>query len=413
MRCRINKRKCISITFILCVFLFFFRLACRDLPFSKFYVESGNIQRDVMLINEKLSLEAQKLVNDQLLHSDRSGTTNLTRFDLVIGVITMKRKFNKTAYLGDTGYLTQTVARILSIMKTDRSADFKNKAFFICNVNSIPQQHTEAMNLSPYISVISKYVNETSYSNAGKTTNVSDVHEKQRHDYTYCLRKAAEKYETNFVLMIEDDVLLDDDSIFTLNHLFKTRILNDHKDLDGGVTTKKWLSVKFYFPIKWSGYGYDVDKMIELVGIGIVGGYLAALVSHFLSGLRFRSIVFSHLYRSFAVGALTCIAMAIVVGRVHLHAFRRSSPYLHRAVPAPDCCILAVLYPTSAIDPLTNYLDNIINISTPVDLAISKFGRIHEMSQYLIEPNICKHIGYVSTLIPKGLIFAKEFLSSR
>lgn len=398
--------------FYIAVFAILLPWFCQNLPYSKYFTSERNsisIVKKAIEQNDQRLLEARAFLNDFDFNrfklkddNDNSNDLMMTTLDLVIGVITMNRETKTT---GQLGYLTQTISRLLSIVSTDRSEDFKSKILFICNIESIPDNHDEAMKLSTEFLVFSRFENRTK--NFDELNRNEDVFEKEKDDYVFCL-KQAEKFLSNYILMIEDDVLLNVDSLFTLNHLLRTQILND--DNNAGVATDQLLYAKLYFPLKWQGYGNEADKIIELFGIAITSGSFVTIVSYLFSKLFHNRCANQSIYLSFTIAAATSVVMAMMIGRPYVRSWRSLSPFFHRAIDGPECCTQATLYPSSVIDDLVVYLSDLTcSIDFSIDLAISEFGKVNKMSRFLVDPNVCQHIGMISTVRSYAKL-AAEFL---
>lgn len=367
----------------LSIFFLFLPWLCRHWPHSRFFRSGVNDPEIVRQILHENDLRIS-IAQDSLHNYVKKPTSAEGPVDLVVAVITINRDSDS---VGQLGYLTQTVARVLSVVQNDRSEIFRNKIVFICNVDVKESQHSEAVYLSTVVRVISRFPNGTS---TATPQGKFDVFEKEKSDYVFCLRQAY-NYNPRYILMMEDDVLLNHDSFATLTHLLRSRV-DLRKD-----NLIPWLFTKLYYPEKWQGYGFEPDKIGELIGIALLGGTVLALLAFVLSSRRFTTK--TRISALFVVGAMTSTTVAVLVGRQHIQSWRRFSHYTHRLIRASDCCTQAVLYPDSVVEGLAEYLSGVVcSIDFSVDLAIDAFARTHSLRRHLVEPNLCRHIGFVSTV---------------
>lgn len=365
------------------VFFLFLPWLCRSWPYSKFFSSDPNNVEIVRQILNENNLRIS-IAQDFLRSYIKKTASAEEPVDLVVAVITINRDSDS---VGQLGYLTQTVARVLSVIQNDHSEIFRNKIVFICNVDAKGSQHSEAVYLSKVVTVVSRFPNGTVGSERQENFN---IFEKEKSDYVFCLRKAY-SYNPHYILMMEDDVLLNYNSFTTLTHLLRSRV-DPHED-----DPISWLFTKLYYPEKWQGYAYEPDKVGELIGIALLGGTVLALIAFKLYNRRCTTK--THISVLFVVGAMTSTVMAVLIGRPYIRSWRRFSPYTHRLVRAPDCCTQAVLYPTSVVEGLAEYLSEVVsNIDFSVDLAIDAFAHEHGLRRHLVEPNLCRHIGFVSTI---------------
>lgn len=304
--------------------------------------------------------------------------------DLAVAVITINRDSDS---VGQLGYLTQTVARVLSVIQNDQSEIFRNKIVFICDVDVQESQHSEAVYLSRFVRIVSRFPNGTL---GLKPQERFSIFEKEKSDYVFCLREAY-KYNPHYILMMEDDVMLNPNSFMTLTHLLRSRVvLREDNPIP-------WLFTKLYYPEKWQGYAYEPDKVGELIGIALLGGTVLAFFAFKLSNRRCTTK--TRISALFVVGAMTSTIIVVLIGRPYIQSWRSFLPYTHRLVRAPDCCTQAVLYPASIVEGLAKYLSEVVcNIDFSVDLAIDAFASEHGLRRHLVEPNLCRHIGFVSTI---------------
>lgn len=337
--------------------------------------------------NDRINFAEEFLRGDISRSSDVS---NGKQFDLVIVVITLNRESKNT---GKLRFLTQTVAHLMMLVKKDTSKLFEKKHVMICNVDEEGDEFSEAVSLSNIVQVVSEFANASE----ADDQEIIDVFEKEKVDYIFCLHQ-AQQYKPQYVLMIEDDVILEADSLETVEHLVNLRLSHaDHNRMDSEAA---WLFVKLYYPEKWQGYGYEQDKIGELVGIAALGGTLFVFITCVLFWpVRLRGLAGMHFLVMFWLGAATSVLTAYLVGRQYVQAWRHWSPYTHRLIPARGCCTQAVIYHSSIVDDLIRYMSDVrCNVDFGVDLVIDEFAETQRLGGYLVEPNVCRHIGFISSL---------------
>lgn len=320
------------------------------------------------------------------------------RYDLVIVVITTSREQNFTAeerQMYNLGYLTQTVARLLQIVDTDNTAAFRQKKLLMCSVDTQPKRFTEAADLSDHVQIVSRYQRPTAELHNVITDN---LYEKEKDDYVYCLR-AASRFSSPYYLVLEDDVLLDESAIESLYFVMS------YVDLFSAVD---WLFLKLYYPEKWSGYSRSWRTVVELVGYSVLGGSLCAGVIRLMSrSCRCRTMP---VWFWFVVGAVYTAMVCVSIGRQYVESWRHYLASTHQLVAAPGCCTQATLYPASVISDLCAHLSHVHSDQVfSVDIAVDGFAHIRGLKRYLIEPNVVKHIGLMSSL-PRKSKSAKHFL---
>jgi len=339
-------------------------------------------QNRVRLISARTYIRSLK--NDSLKRF-RVARPSKRQLDMVVGIVTMNRNQVVERSI-ELGYLTQTTAALLSaLLYGNKYKEFESIKVFVCNTDSI--RHVEAREMSRLVDLIVL---------TDRVARNPDKFEKEKDDYIFCLKQAG-KYQSRYMLLLHDDIILDIDAFETLNHLIRLRI-----------TDLNWLYIKLFYPEKWVGYSAETERLGELVGIGIIGGVIATLMKacylqYFSNQRHFR---FS--CRVFLVGFLTLSVAAYVIGRQYIRAWRHVSPYTHRLIEASGCCIPAVLYRAQQAAELAQYLPAIrATFDEPGDVFVDKFADMRDYRRYSVEPNIGRHIGYMSTHEVKN---ASEYL---
>ena len=257
----------------------------------------------------------------------------------------------------------------------------------MCSVDPQPQRFTEALQLSHYVQVVSRYHN----SSAKRQDVAGSVLEQEKDDYVYCL-KTVSRFASPYYLVVQDDVLLAERAIETVHFVM------NYFDL---FSTVDWLFVKLYYPEKWSGYSRSCETVVEVGGYSVLGGCLCTGVVWLISRQRRFSFNCRRLPAPFwfAVGAVFTASFCVSVGRQYVESWRENFASAHRLVAAPGCCTPAILYPAHIIPYLCSHLRRVQSDNDfPVDIAIDRFARDRRLRRYLVHPNVARHIGFVSSL---------------
>ena len=348
---------------------------CRDWPYSKYFQGEGNAKHIISAVHAQNDLR-KKIATSYFSTLDRKVNDGFYKYaeydesDIAVGVITMKREN------GNALYLTQTLAS--ADMSLKQNTSYKKPILFLCNVDPEPLKHQEAVDLAKY------FHSHAHYDDKGIKPD-QDRFEKEKEDYSFCLIKAL-SYQPKYVLLLEDDAQPRNNFFDNLKYLIDNRINHhSHYDEGSGDHLMDWFLVKLYYPEKWIGYGNEIDKIMELLALGCVGGILFYL--------------FIQLPQSFILGALYFIILAFLVGRQYFVHLRRISVYFYRVLPAPGCCTQAVLYTKASARQVAHHLSTVTcTVDFSVDLAIDALVYQHGGLSYVVEPNLVRHIGMVSTV---------------
>ena len=244
-----------------------------------------------------------------------------------------------------------------------------------------PQRFTEVLHLSSYVSTVFRYRHD-----AAAADEDANIFERGKDDYVFCLRTAAGRFRSRYYLVLEDDVLVRDGALESVNFVM---------NYFGLFAADDWLFLKLYYPDKWSGYGRSVDTLAELAGYSVLGGSLvAAAASRRL--LNCRSMP-----RSFWVvsGSVFAALVCVGVGRQYVESWRGHFASTHRLVAAPGCCTQATLYPARVVPDVVTHLRRVrSDYDFSVDVALDGLAQLRGLRRHLLQPNVVKHIGLVSSL---------------
>ena len=373
--------------FFFCTFTLIIYPICIKLPYSKFYYVF-NTKDSVSLKAERLNAERhdKSLSYFASLQAESSklfyvGMENSNHLDLVVAIISVKRKD------GTLGYLTQAVARMDKLLKKD--VYFKTKFLFVCNVDQNPNNHEEAKKLEKYIPVKYRFGNATGKMNASfynslyQKQNNFNTYQKETIDYMFCL-EMAHSMNPDYVLMMEDDTLPLPMSLEVLSFKLKWLALFRNPPM------KTFAYIKLYYPPKWQGFANEFKRILEVVAIGALG----ASCFVFLFAYRGKRSV-QNLY--FVIGAVYFILISLLLDRQNVLELRRMTAQFYSLNIAPGCCTPAMFYQKWVIPDLLKYL-SVANTKYHTDIAIHSFITSQNLTAYQIEPNLFVHIGMYTSI---------------
>ncbi|XP_035673177.1 post-GPI attachment to proteins factor 4-like [Branchiostoma floridae] len=388
------------------VFLLFVAMFCVVLPilchrlhYSIYYSQTLHMGgTDPFAYAMKVNDERKHLAQAALLSQSTRPSHILHDADakakLAIGIVTVNRQvYIREGSLYHPGYILQSVAAIL------REDPSKKTPLVICDVDLDPPSHSDAVLLSGIVPVRSRYLNET----IAPPSEMTDVFKKEKEDYIYCLKQVL-SFNSEFILMLQDDALATPGALDTLNHIIRTKIEKKYRgfELIDSNFTKTFF--KLFTPTYMQNDFHTTKPrrifvhLLELVGMGIVGGTIITLLHS-----RLRKISRSYaLIRVFFLGSVACCGLAAwAVSRVHLMEWRRISKYFYIMFQADGCCMPAILYSRDTAINFLEYLETTRNSSIPIDLEMDELVEAHGYESFAVEPNLFSHIGMYSSIQSK------------
>ena len=360
-------------------------LMCSDWTYSTYYI-SGLSKRELenkaSEINAYYSSEAKEnlmKLKPRIVTEGRIGS------DIAVGIVTLPRLIK-----GQTlNYLTQTFVKLYQSLFQDSEEVFPNKVLFVCDVFAGPGNHTEVKSLSSLCDVSKRFpINDPS-------AVIMDNYEKEKEDYAFCIDMAL-KYQPQYVLIVEDDAIPFANMLKVLKVVLNRFLENVSSDGNVLPGVEEWAYLKLYYPDRWKGFAFEVVPLLELLGLGLIGGSLFVGFGCFCRPKEKRYVM---VRVPFLLGFIYLVLVALSVGRQHLINWRRISNCTYTVLPAPNCCSPAILYKADKAKELSDYLKTLKCSATfPIDYAIDQFARDGGYSKFLIEPNLVQHIGMLSTL---------------
>lgn len=381
------------------VLLLLLPFLCTNLPYCKLYrkrlgdfqnavnYNSIRIKRAEELIKNLDPVET-KLLYEQ--HEDRC----CPRF--AIGVITTRR--GQSGNSKDSPrpmYLTQVMARLHEVLDAENA--FPKTAVFMCNVDPYVKAHKEFLALSTLFPHRSKYY--------GNSFILIDKHEKEKQDYNYCLREAL-KFQPEYVLLVEDDALPHLDFYQVLEHILQTRLETVVKAGEPVQNREEWMWLKLNFPDNLSFFERNWYFALEWIALSLFLSGALTLSFHIVhqckSGKESEESATRHgawLYLVFAFSFLLVFICLLILERPYFTYLRGYSKYFYTLGPGTSCCTPAVLFPAGQVPYVIGYLRHIrCSRWNPLDFALEDYRIQRGLRQYLISPNLFRHIGMYSSL---------------
>ena len=196
-------------------------------------------------------------------------------------------------------------------------------ALSICNVDGNTKAYTEAIRLANIVRTFTRHNSIRFFSN--------DTFEKEKDDYTYCLRTTIALRRPRYVLLVEDDALPDTHMTSVLGQVLRTRLdrkyaRGNHWDSDRDIAY-----VKFYHPGWLLGYGsLERNRLPSLLAIGVLFSsvILAAVRCVSPSFVKERDV-----YVTWTILAVYAMLVSVAVGRRNIVLWKRMfPPHLYRLV---------------------------------------------------------------------------------
>ncbi|XP_078528382.1 GPI-N-acetylgalactosamine transferase PGAP4-like [Lissotriton helveticus] len=300
---------------------------------------------------------------------------------LVITIITVRRE-------PEYHYFMQVASKVHRLLLECGHA-CSDYLMFICNVDPDPRRHVDAKLLEKIFPTTQRH---------GSTPRNESVNEFQneKQDYTYCLDRTLSTFDPEYVLLLEDDAVPEEDIFRVINHLFLTRF--PKKPLGGA------LYIKLYHPERFQHYLSPVPmRLIEWLGFGMFAG--AALSSLY----AWTTGQLSPHFCTFLFFALYSMVLVEMVGRHYLLELRRWSPALYNLGPATECCTQAMLFSAASAERVLVHLTKIYCMyGFGKDKALYfALSQMWEEKAYVVEPNLVQHVGLFSRL-PRGHMYSKQ-----
>ncbi|XP_074139106.1 post-GPI attachment to proteins factor 4 isoform X1 [Sminthopsis crassicaudata] len=356
-------------------------LACHHLLHSYFYARHRHLDQmseeflEQSLKEGEAALHYFEELQARNLSLPRGGPAPPRRPWLVITIVTVSRQ-------PEFHYVLQVASGFHRLLQ-QCGPPCRSYQLFLCDVDG-HSRHPDAALLANFIPATSRFASGPGL-NASRAV-FRNSFEKEKQDYAYCLEKSLQNYHPEYVLMVEDDAIPEEQIFSVLRHLLETRFSEPR--------LRNALYLKLYHPERLQGYlNPEPMRILEWFGVGMLLGPLlgwAYVKVARLPGLNFRIVLFFSLYS---------MGLVEVVGRHYLLELRRLAPALYNVVPTTQCCTPAMLFPASSAQRTVNYLAEIsCRNGFAKDMALYSFLQDKNEKAYVVEPNLVRHIGLFSSL---------------
>ncbi|XP_066304795.1 post-GPI attachment to proteins factor 4-like [Branchiostoma lanceolatum] len=382
------------------VFCIILPICCHNCYFSIYYNQKLHLGGASPSVYAR-KVNDERIVKAELFFSQQSDTqlprTTNDVIKMVIGFVSIKRKGEiKDGGDYEPRYLLQTVAGLLRETLSDTTH------VLICNVETDPSSHTDAVFLSQFVTVVSRY------GKRGATKPPGHLQDKEREDYIFCLNQSL-SYNPKYVILLEDDALLIPGALDVLDYVIDNQI----EDRRHGFEVSKAVA-KLYSPLALQRDFYTnkpsriVRNLLELLSIGLFGGSLLRIV---YALLRERNKESHTLFDGYFVASFVCCVLAaLAISRPHLLELRRISKQLYMVLEANNCCTQAILYHREiAKGIVAQFEKGLVPDWYPIDAGLDYLADTLGIAPVCVEPNLFTHIGMYSALHEGENIYLKDF----
>ena len=409
---RRRLRNILKVLILYAVTLMCLFVLCQHLPFSTLYHSRGTkevIQEKIQQINSLRIVQAQKVLSglDAATRTTYFQNAQSGKLRYAIGVVTVARKVRRKD-VGKLKYLTQVMAQLHRVLVKHGAT---NKVFpFICNVDSNPSDHEEAIQLAKYFPNVTK-LNSPSYKISKENYRKIDIREREKQDYVFCL-EAATQYKADYVILLEDDAYPNDDFYQVLEHLVKTKLETNIRRGDHTSNTETWGWVKLMISYSLTKYHKNWFFFYQWIALACFTSGLSCLMYEIYINCVQITNPSLHQNKAFtklpshistictAVFAfIFCLMIIFIIGRPYYVQIRTFSPYLYALEPGTSCCTPALLFQPAEVPEILSYLKKTTcGKNLPLDFALDNYRVKKKIKQYLVSPNIFSHIGFYSSL---------------
>nr|XP_033775145.1 transmembrane protein 246 [Geotrypetes seraphini] len=363
-------------------------LVCHDLLHSYYFVHRWHLDHMSWEFLEQNLEEGQaavqyfdslRLLNSSLMVSANADEPSPKPW-LVITIITVQRQL-------EYHYPMQVMSRFHQLLARCGKACHHHH-LFLCNVDQNPQNHQDAQLLAKFFPTTVRYNEKESASSDGDSS--SNIFEKEKQDYAYCLAKTLSTFDTKYVMLVEDDAVPEDDIFSVLHHLLLARFSES--------ALGDALYFKLYHPEKLQRYvNPEPMRILEWIGLGMfLGTFLSLLYAWVLGHPVIRRPIFLFFM-------LYSMALTELFGRHYLLELRRLTPALYNVVPVTECCTPAMVYSAASAHRILGYFSELhCRLGFAKDTALYSILREKGEWAYVVEPNLVKHVGLHSTLRRKN-----------
>ncbi|KAJ6657118.1 hypothetical protein lerEdw1_002864 [Lerista edwardsae] len=352
-------------------------LTCQQLLHSYFFVRPwylNPMSQEFLKQNQEDGLSALRYFESlQAPNSSEKMTSKANQPWVLITIITVQRR-------REFHYVLQVASRFHRLLQDCGPSCQQHYQILLCNVEADPSSHWDAKLLSKFFAVVDRYGD---HHHLDFSLN---QFEKEKRDYTYCLEKSLEAYNPQYVLLVEDDAVPEEEIFPVLQHLLQMRFSKPH--------LQDALYVKLYHPERLQRYiNPEPMRILEWLGIGMFWGSLLGSVYAWASNCSTLS------WSIVGFFALYSMLLVELVGRHYLLELRRLAPPLYNVVPVTECCTQAMLFSAPSAHRVLGYLKELrCRPGFAKDTALYSLLRTKGEKAFVVEPNLVRHVGLFSSL---------------
>ncbi|NWR50554.1 TM246 protein, partial [Regulus satrapa] len=331
-------------------------LLCHRLLHSYFYLRRWYLNPMSQEFLEQNQQEGQDALHyfEKMQMPNASEASGSDAFQplLLITIITVQRR-------NDFHYVLQVASHFHRLLQKC-GAHCRSHRMLLCNVESDPSSHQDVRLLSSLFPMVT-------HDRTGQNPDPSlNQFEKEKQDYVFCLEQSLLVYNPEYILLVEDDAVPEEEIFSVLQHLFSARFSKPY--------LRDALYFKLYHPERLQRYfNPEPMRILEWLGLGIW-----CLVAFF---------------------ALYSMALSELVGRHYGLELRRLHPALYNVVPASECCTPAMLFPAASARRASAYLRGLrCRQGFAKDTALYSLLRGKGENAFVVEPNLVRHVGMYSSL---------------
>lgn len=351
-------------------------LICHRLLYSYFYLRRWHLNAMSQEFLEQNQQQGQAALHyfEKLQMPNGSKASGSDAFQplLLITIITVQRR-------NDFHYVLQVASRFHRLLQ-ECGVGCRSHRVLLCNVESDPSSHQDVRLLSSFFPTVSR---DRTAENPDPSLN---QFEKEKQDYVFCLKQSLLAYNPEYILLVEDDAVPEEEIFSVLQHLLSARFSKPY--------LRDALYFKLYHPERLQRYfNPEPMRILEWLGLGLFLGPLLGCAycrAARRGGPGWCLVAFFALYS---------MALAELVGRHYGLELRRLHPALYNVVPASECCTPAMLFPAASARRAAAYLRGLrCRQGFAKDTALYSLLRAQGESAFVVEPNLVRHVGMFSSL---------------
>ncbi|NXV60597.1 TM246 protein, partial [Molothrus ater] len=351
-------------------------LICHRLLHSYFYLRRWHLNpmsREFLEQNQQEGQDALHYFEKmQMPNASEASSSDAFQPLLLITIITVQRQ-------NDFHYVLQVASHFHRLLQKC-GARCQSHRMLLCNVESDPSSHQDVRLLSSLFPMVSR-------DRTGENPDPSlNQFEKEKQDYVFCLEQSLLMYSPEYILLVEDDAVPEEEIFSVLQHLFSARFSKPY--------LRDALYFKLYHPERLQRYiNPEPMRILEWLGLGMFLGPVLSCAYCWAAGRAGPG------WCLVAFFALYSMALSELVGRHYGLELRRLHPALYNVAPASECCTPAMLFPAASARRASGYLRGLrCRRGFAKDTALYSLLRGKGENAFVVEPNLVRHVGMYSSL---------------